>query len=503
MDHPAPPAAVAGLAAERGLGRFDSTRKGDNPFVNLLSCLVLAGILFGAAALINWSLQWIPVKPLAYVALLCALAGVFVVGLGFYLLCQGFGAIYVYEHGVAWTRNGRRDAARWSDVDRLHVARDNKGKLSGAELVTLDGRAAALPARETDGADPVIDHLTHTVQAMGRPVVAGSLGDEAPVRAVRETGLSDQGVIRLAAIVGVLGSLVLGFTLYQLGFGVEVALVPTTLLALFLILLGWLVDYRLIRAGMAFFAITGLIALIVAVKLLEQVNGFVVGAVVLAVEGALVAAARAAYRRMPARRPTGRRRRLANRLGWQFQEQGTVPVGGPRTVARLIGVPTGATATTGDDVMHGVVHGRPVMVYDRRRRPSRIPDPLQTVWTVQLPVALPYVASSAFWSSHLATEFPGGQQPGFDDLVTAFLQGGRDTGPVEEHTTDPEVARVIVASTDRTVLNRIAGPWWIEGPYLYGLIGTGPPDAMRHQAESLVALAAALPWPALSRHAGT
>lgn len=75
-----------------------------------------------------------------------------------------------------------------------------------------------------------------------------------------------------------------------------VGLTPPVVIAVLLIMIGWWLDSRMIRAGKAFLVIAGLIGVLLSVGLIPDVNGYAVGTVVLAIEAALVASG-AGYRR--------------------------------------------------------------------------------------------------------------------------------------------------------------------------------------------------------------
>jgi hypothetical protein len=75
-----------------------------------------------------------------------------------------------------------------------------------------------------------------------------------------------------------------------------VRLTPPVVIAVLLIMIGWWLDSRMIRAGKAFLFIAGLIGVLLAAGLIPDINGYAVGTVMLAIEAALVASG-AAYRR--------------------------------------------------------------------------------------------------------------------------------------------------------------------------------------------------------------
>jgi len=221
-----------------------------------------------------------------------------------------------------------------------------------------------------------------------------------------------------------------------------------------------------VRGGQVFIGISFVIVMFVVIHD-APFNGFVEAAVVLAVEGILVSIFSKLWVKLPMPRPVGARRSLAQRMGWAFVPQATVPVGGPRTAGRLFGVPTGAPSTTGHAVVSGSANAMTFTVYDRLRRPPRMKDKIQTVWTVHLPMALPYVSST--------------------DLM-------RGTGD--------EFARAMATPQLLHALHGGTVPeFWIEGPFLYSTQLGLPAGAIGPRVEALTRTAVALPWPALHQFA--
>jgi hypothetical protein len=177
-------------------------------------------------------------------------------------------------------------------------------------------------------------------------------------------------------------------------------------------------------------------------------------------------------------------------------------------------VPNLAGMTTGDAALSGTVHGLPVTVYDRARRRPRLGDPVQTVWTVHLPVALPYLSSTYFTYLRLADHAAGadragraGQRPadpGGADLEGVLLgmlapQVGDDP---RRHTADPDFARTLATPQIRSAATANGTPrFWIEGRYLYAVEERPKAPAIGAYAERLALIAGRLPWADLQRYA--
>jgi hypothetical protein len=89
--------------------------------------------------------------------------------------------------------------------------------------------------------------------------------------------------------VGVIGVMVVAFLISQGGLTPVVGLTPPVVIAILLIMIGWWLDSRMIRAGKAFLLIAGLISVLLAARLISDINGYAVGTVMLAIEAALVA----------------------------------------------------------------------------------------------------------------------------------------------------------------------------------------------------------------------
>lgn len=224
---------------------------------------------------------------------------------------------------------------------------------------------------------------------------------------------------------------------------------------------GFLIDQRLIRAGQVFLGLVGVIVLIAANHLFDGHYIIVTGAT-LAVEAAVVALGIGIYRRLPAPRRFGPRRKLAEKRGWRFMDEAAVPVGGQGTATRLIGVPTQANGTTGEGTVTAAVNGLTCVAFDRARRRPRLTDAVQTVWVVFLPAPLPYVTG---------------------DDVNRLRHNVPSERPV--HPVAHLLAQVPTPAAD----------WWVEGGYLYG-VQESPARAglVADRIDQLTRFAAQIPW---------
>ncbi|OJF12770.1 hypothetical protein EDD30_2208 [Couchioplanes caeruleus] len=164
------PEAVAALAATHGLGSLELARKGQNPFANFGLGIGAAAALFGIAALINWSLEFIPFRPLAFIAVLFVIGALFCVLMAFAALFAGFTADYLYAGGLVHTKNGRAQVVAWPDVDMLRVRfkKDDPTRALAYELVALDGRKVPVTAHTED---TLGTRLQQVVAGLNRPVV--------------------------------------------------------------------------------------------------------------------------------------------------------------------------------------------------------------------------------------------------------------------------------------------------------------------------------------------
>jgi hypothetical protein len=459
------PARVGALAERYRLGTAVDRLKAPNPVVEFVLAVVLALVAFGLAWLVNWLLTFVPVKPLALLVVALILIGIAIMGLGMFRLFRGFSAVYRFEGGIVWTRNGRAQAAPWSTIDELGVARTD-GKVTNAALTTFDGRRIPL---EGDNPTAFVDGIEQVVNGHRRPVRDHIFSDDV---AAPDLPIPHLVMLFLGTVFGAL-AITVAVLLFRAGLdgdqGALTVVAGFGLIGLLALILGLRFDQRFVMLGLTFIGIAAAVALITSFRTFSGINPYLAATAVLAVEVALLSLGSAAYRRLPARRPTGYRRRLAARRGWQFATKQDVPVGGPWTAWTLIGVPENSTSTTLTDVVTGSIDGVPFIVGDRIRRRRRNGDPIQTVWLVALPFAFPSV--------YRDDRFRRGVSEAGDPEVAALMDGRRptSTGPLDTVPT-----------------------WWIEGPYLYAT-GVDNRRATLANAEKLTRFAANLPWNDLQR----
>ncbi|MFB9316084.1 DUF6585 family protein [Cryptosporangium minutisporangium] len=172
------PSQVAELAAQQGLGELIDQRSNGNPFKGavmalaggLLSTVLSCGVLALAAQ---------TVKFLRVIAILLFAVGIVSVAWSVVMLFRGFQAIYVYQGGVVYTRNGKARAARWSDVSEVEVQVIREGNLFAGNISNYvvkpvgqaPMRVSAIDIALPDGErDPIGALLIRLANETGRPV---------------------------------------------------------------------------------------------------------------------------------------------------------------------------------------------------------------------------------------------------------------------------------------------------------------------------------------------
>lgn len=281
--------------------------------------------------------------------------------------------------------------------------------------------------------------------------------------------------------------------------------------------------------GPFFVILAGLTGIAAMVQALPQVNGWVVGLTMLALEIAALIGAIKLYQRLAGEASVQLRRRLAKRRGWEYLPEATVPVPGPHTAPRWKGVPNDASSTIGRHVVYANVNGLAVTVFDRMR-PNERNAGVQTVWLVHLPMALPFVLSSFVRYLESEEQEAGaarGQTAPARSMASHLLDpmGTSATGlgseidkalglpPIRlgqpgDHTDHPDFARTLLTRDVRLAAAQSGFPmrWWIENSYLCVVSGdeerTGAkPAEIEEWVLLLTAFAARFPWPALGPYA--
>jgi hypothetical protein len=251
--------------------------------------------------------------------------------------------------------------------------------------------------------------------------------------------------------------------------------------------------------GVTFLSLGGLAGIAAMVHAVPQVNGWIIGIGTLIVEIALLVVIFKGYRKLAGQAVSLLRRRLAERKSWTYTREAVVPVAGPRTAARLVGVPDDATSITGQEVVHAQANGLDFMVFDRPRPEGRNGHP-QTVWLVRLPVALPYLLSS--YLDYLQQEEGTGGDPSVHLRNRLLGLPAVVPGQPQDHTDNPGFGRLLFTPEVRQAATAPDFPrrWWIEGAYLCATSdgATAEPKLVETWVEMLTGLAARFPWPALT-----
>ncbi|WP_327008283.1 hypothetical protein OHA72_14120 [Dactylosporangium sp. NBC_01737] len=460
------PPRVAALAQRQQLGALVGAHKGDHPLVECLTGLVIAAILFGAMAGVGWLGQFFLVKPLALLVILLAIGGLAATGYAFFRLFRAYVVVYHYQHGLVWTRNRRTDAAQLSWIDEMYVTRKD-AKAIAAGLVTFDGRTLDVTGADKADYTAFVDRIEAELTARRRPVLPAR---REVSRGPRGVGLSDRAIAVIAVLGG--GALVaaIGVPLSKAGLpGAAAAVIGFLIVGVAVGLLGTRFDGRITVVGGIFASIGGIVTMIAVSDLIPQVNKYVTAAVVLAVEMGILSVVLDLYRSLPALPPTRNRKRLAARQGWEFLPSLAMPVPGPQSARKLIGIQEGAQSFELSDVVRGSVNGVPVLAGDRHRRKPRRSDPVQTVWMVPLPVSVPFLSHASFDAA----------------------------GQVAADAPDPALAQLFAGRVPaRASIFGVVPPWWIEGQYLL-CEGSGDPDVIVAWADTLTRAATSMPWEVL------
>jgi len=159
------------LAAERGFAEFCTVRKGADPL--LTAVLILLGSAVPLVLLLAMAQAGIRSPKLVGWALGILLVGI-VMAIG--RLVRGYLHVYLFEHGLIRSKNGRLRAVPWTQVRELRLWRAGgaiAGTLLAYYVVTTDRKLIGIAAKVKHGRDEFGDHLQRLVSAVGAPVVEG------------------------------------------------------------------------------------------------------------------------------------------------------------------------------------------------------------------------------------------------------------------------------------------------------------------------------------------
>ena len=427
------PEEVERLAAARGLGSYELGTVDDHPVTSALQVAVVGALLLGAALVLHWLAGALDVRALAWVSAVFLVGALVVLGFGVVALVSGRRGMYLFSGGLVWTYRRRVESATWPEVDRLVTV----GGLpphqvpKAGQILTIDGREAFVEFGEA--AAEFRDRLVAAVRAANRPVRpdVSTTGSPVPEES-RARGVLLSSVASLVVLPAVLYLLLALYDAAGLPFGAALYLTfATSTLAAVL--------FRRMRIAAVIFAGLAGLFLTIEVNRWSDRGVLVVTAVVIAAEITTIVGWRQLARRLPAPRRLGSRRRFARKRGWSYQDVAEVPVPGPRSTHELIGVPTAATATTGEGVLVATANGFECRVYDLVRGRPRLGDPIRTVWQVTLPVSLP--------------EYHLSHYPSWEDPPWTVIGGAS------------QAARILTEA-HRAVPVPVHPWWWVEGRYL-------------------------------------
>lgn len=178
------PPKVTTLAEQRGLGVLIDQRSNGNPFKGFLYGLIggIIGLaltygLFALAAYLWRPIMWAGIAALAFA--ICAIAWSFI------QLARGFQAIYIYQGGVVYVRNGRARAATWDEVSEVEVQVIREGNLFAGAITAYvvkptnqpPMRVASIDIGLPEGEkDPIGQLLIRLANEAGRPVTQRLVG---------------------------------------------------------------------------------------------------------------------------------------------------------------------------------------------------------------------------------------------------------------------------------------------------------------------------------------
>ena len=178
------PPKVTALAEQRGLGTLIDQRSNGNPFKGALMALVAGVIgivlscgLFALAAEVWRPIKWIAIPSLAI--------GICAIGAAVVQLVRGFQAIYIYQRGVVYVRNGNARAATWDEVSEVEVQVIREGNLFAGKVSAYLVKPVNQPPMRVNSTDIVLPEgeqdpigalLMRLASEAGRPVTTKLVG---------------------------------------------------------------------------------------------------------------------------------------------------------------------------------------------------------------------------------------------------------------------------------------------------------------------------------------
>jgi hypothetical protein len=178
------PPKVTILAAQHDLGALINQRSNGNPFKGALMALVGGVVAFLlSCGLFSLAAQvW---RPIVWIAILALALGLCAIGWSVVALVRGSQAIYVYQGGVVYVRNGNARAAAWAEVREVEVQVIREGNLfagkTSAYLVKPVNQAPmrvnSMDVVLSEGEqDPIGALLMRIASDAGRPVTRKLVG---------------------------------------------------------------------------------------------------------------------------------------------------------------------------------------------------------------------------------------------------------------------------------------------------------------------------------------
>ena len=170
-----PPPKVGEAAAARQLGRLMMAQKGSNPFGNLAFGIGIAVVLVLVALGLGWAASATGIRVLGWLTCLLIVGAIIVLVYSVMALLAGFTATYLFQNGLAHTKNGKVEVVTWPEIDELWLWKaGGKTAVAGTLLcyyiVTFDGRKIPVEPASDKGDKGVGQQLEHIVRSLGRKI---------------------------------------------------------------------------------------------------------------------------------------------------------------------------------------------------------------------------------------------------------------------------------------------------------------------------------------------